>query len=241
MPFTGSVYTRFKSFVGGGAVYAGDLNGIQDDLGAAVSNVIARAGLARTTTLPTTGLIDGMIVPWQPSDAAAYGAMWLMKYNASAPSYKWEFVGGGERMSAVEGPGQIYATDGFSTLRSNNTQDFVIPAGGTGDWRVTADCAYVENRTTNPTGNVGYMHVQPCVVGVEGDDANKAAGFQGAPFGVAPFAGYGSSVHRSRLITCSANQTLGVRYSITGTTLTPNDYMEVRGKNFSVVPIHVTG
>ncbi len=52
-------------------------------------------------TLPTTGLVDGMVVHYQNTAMATAGIVWRFRYRAAGGTYKWEFVGGPPLMAEV--------------------------------------------------------------------------------------------------------------------------------------------
>jgi len=65
--------------------------------------------IGRGAALPAAP-IDGQVFEWVIDDAQ--GIQWLMRYNAAAPTYKWEYVGGPakqERSDAEAGGGTIPA------------------------------------------------------------------------------------------------------------------------------------
>jgi hypothetical protein len=236
MPFTGSVYAKFKSFANGGAVLPADINGVQDDLGNALGGLIAKAGMARTTTLPTTGLINDMVVPWQPPNALGYGVTWMMKYNAAAPTYKWENVGGMPLISSVAGVGTLSSLNTLASLDGNNVQDLNV-IQYTGEWTIEGVVGNAENKdsTTNT-----YFSVQPGIVGGPGVEAFSTGFFANAwltqfPNGTSQPGASSESLYMKRSLFIQAGATVGLRYYTTSAAV------QVSGKLFSVIPLRVTG
>lgn len=242
MPFTGNVYSRFKTFINTGSVLPSDLNSIQDDFGAKITQVANEADLAtlpRSATLPTTGLTEGMVVPWQTTgysgaNGQAYGVTWMMKYR-SGQTYPWECVGGQDMTSWVEGNGAIgCSTPGtvgaLGQLSAANVQDLPIPY--TGEWRLIADIGYVENSsTTGPN----FMHVMPCRIGTDTTpSALKSAVVHGNPVGAAPYGAYGAPAHKERSVICNFGTMVGLRYAAS------QNNANFYGILFAMRPVRVT-
>jgi hypothetical protein len=198
---------------------------------------------ASVTTLPTTGLTNGLIVPWKPTITDNYGITWMMRYNSSAPLYKWELVGGMPINSWVETISTIHPADGFAVSSQGNVQDLVIPYSG--EWKMVGEVGAAENTQicdqVNAAGST-YFSLQPAVVagaGTEVYDPAKAVFFvlggKGGVPGTLAIGASSMSAHKERSIIIQAGSTVGLRYK------TSNFDVNLFGKFFSLLPLRVTG
>jgi hypothetical protein len=198
---------------------------------------------ASVTTLPTTGLTDGLIVPWKPAITANYGVTWMMRYNSSAPTYKWELVGGIPIQSWVETISTARVSTGFSVSSQGNVQDFVIPY--TGEWKMIGEVGSATNTQIVDqvyAAGTAIFALQPGVVsgtGTEAQDVAKSVQFMLGGLGQVPgtLAIIPSSMpaHKERSIIVQAGATVGLRYKAA------NYDVNIYGKYFSLIPVRVTG
>jgi hypothetical protein len=190
-----------------------------------IADGVLNTGLnpAAVTTLPTTGLTDGLIVPWKPAITANYGITWMMRYDAAAPTYKWECVGGEPLISTHELSYSVPVGFGSPTW---NIQDFVLPY--TGQWTLEVDIGYIL-ATPNSNGYFGAIAIRV------GSDTNFNA-IYGAQFsnpGIGS-SDFGQNLSRRRSTICQGGNSVGMR---TSATAAATGY----GAFFSVKPVNVTG
>lgn len=97
MPFSGSIYTRTKTFTAGGGLLPADLNSIEDDLGGQINTVLIKSGINDSTIvrrgksniatsesrtnaayglLTTPDRVSGIVLPADGLIAIAFQATW---------------------------------------------------------------------------------------------------------------------------------------------------------------------
>lgn len=101
MPFSGTTYTRTKTFANGGNLIPSDLNGIQDDLGNEIGVIRGNITTINTKVWPATvtalpgSPVDGQEIFYVAD--STLGIIWHLKYRSASTSiFKWEFVGGSD-------------------------------------------------------------------------------------------------------------------------------------------------
>jgi hypothetical protein len=163
----------------------------------------------RVTTLPTTGLIDGMEVNYVADSAT--GTVWRLKYNAGSPStYKWEFVGGPPLHNIVAASTVASAT--YVDLTVSGVSFTLARAG---DYLID----FGVNGYLAVGGGAGAGSTQAMVsITVNGVAAVDADGFLVASYndGVGNYTVAGNSVVRRK--TVNAGGVVAMRYRTAGAT-----------------------
>lgn len=100
-----------------------DMGALAGAVDAALDGVADRTLVQRGTALPSSP-VDGQLFEWVIDDAA--GIQWLMRYNAAAATYRWEFVGG------PPGQARLDAEAGAATLPAYSPSGpaYTIPHSG---------------------------------------------------------------------------------------------------------------
>jgi hypothetical protein len=189
--------------------------------------------LTPVTVLPTSGLIEGQIVPLETALCKSYGIRWMMQWSATADplGYHWKFVGGAPMSSWVAGNSYFTTVNALTTLQYSNVQDLPIPQDG--EWLVSSEVGYIENQSS--TRN--FMSIQ--ILRSVGDNQNSldtslAAIQDGSPNGTSQ-GGYGGGLHKERSIPCTKGTTVGLRYNQT------QYYATVYAPKLSIIPVRLNG
>jgi hypothetical protein len=194
------------------------------------------------TVLPTTGLVDNMVVNYRPAIAASYGVTWPMKYFSTpdALGYHWNNIGGEPISSWVLDTGYKIPNGAFGQLENIygygafNVQDITIPA--TGEWTIEGHVSSAENHDASSST---YFFMQPAVVsGTNAETSYGTGKFASSwllqyPNGTSPAGGSVTNMHMIRTFAIVKDSVVGLRY-FTGST-----QVSVSGKMFRVKPVRM--